>query len=111
MAPQKYSGDSWTQLPSRPQGFGDGLYEDLPHADWVKVLLEIFVFIVIVVLIFKKMRQQSKFKRSIAMSEEVGANLSPEMQAKVKKASGYGLGDVFVVSGIGLSLLVTMWIL
>ncbi len=112
MAPSPiYSGDSWTQLTSRPQGFGDGLYDDLPGSDWVKIVLEVLVLVIIVVTVFKKVKQHAKFKRTLKMSEQVEANLSPELQAKVAKAAGYGLGDVVAVGGVGTVLLIIMWFL
>ena len=106
-----YSGTSWTQLSQRPQAFGDGLYDDLPLSDWLKVILECTVIAVIVCVLVKKVIQQRVFGNAINMSDDVKANLSPEQKDKVKQASGLGIGGSLVAGAVGLMLLLIMWFL
>lgn len=98
-------------LTARPAGLGDGMFDDLPTADWVKVLLELAVLAVIVVIAVRKHAKQRKFDRMVAMSEETQANLSPELREKVVKASGNTLVALGVSSSVGVILLLIMWFL
>ena len=85
---------------SRPAGFGEELYDDLPESDWVKVIAEVSLAIFLVVWMFMKISKQAKFDKAVNMSAEMESNLSPEMRRKVSAASGLG----WVGSGIAVTM-------
>ena len=97
---------------SRPAGFGEDLYDDLPEDDsrWVKVTAEVLLGIFLLYYMIKKLSQQSKFEKAVKMSAEMESNLSPEMRRKVSAASGLGWLGAGIAVCVGAMVMAIMWI-
>lgn len=96
---------------SRPAGFGEELYDDLPDSDWVKWTAEGLLAAFLIIWTFMKFSKQAKFEKAVNMSAEMESNLSPEMRRKVSEASGLGwLGSAIALTMGGLFMAI-MWMM
>lgn len=98
---------------SRPSGFGEALYDDLPKdgsSKVVKVLWSVFLGLFMAGYLIKKVSQKSKFDKTMKVSAETEEALTPEMRSKISEKAGLGFLGSGMAVGIGALFLTIMWV-